>query len=127
MINTNILSSFSEEICAAMPSDFSTRARLHYAKALRKHPRFADKLFFECEIYYDAKSELANWRRILNDDNMAGVLSAENLLRCEILEAATAHNARDNAGVISELYDAVAVLMRMIAVVEGKQKLGGEK
>ena len=25
------------------------------------------------------------------------------------------------------LYDAVAVLMRMIAVVEGKQKLGGEE
>ena len=27
----------------------------------------------------------------------------------------------------TEMFDAVAVLMRMIAVVEGKQRLGGEE
>ena len=32
----------------------------------------------------------------------------------------------ESAACVEELYDAVAVLMRMIAVVEGKQRLGGE-
>ena len=29
-------------VADAMPSDFSTRARLHFAKAVRKHPRYTN-------------------------------------------------------------------------------------
>ena len=109
-----------------MPADFAHNAALHFAKAVRKHPRFADSLWNWTGRSY-AEDELAKWRRILKIDDKAGVLSAQNLLYCEILEAAAAHNAQKNEETISELYDAVAVLMRMIAVVEGKQKLGGER
>ncbi len=124
MSNTNIQSAFSEEVGAAMPSDFSIRARLHYAKALRKHPRFADKLHdFACQD--DAEDALAHIRdKIDYASRWPKCLYAYDLLRCEILEAWTAPNAKKQ---IDELYDAVAVLMRMIAVVEGKQKLGAKE
>ena len=110
----------------AMPSDFNRRAYEHFVKAIGKHPRFADALFGEdekdnaegalkqarCEIGYLAAH---NW------------LDGDSLTQCELAEAQLAYARGDKAATISELYDAVAVLMRMIAVVEGKQKLGGEK
>ena len=132
MSDTNIQSAFSEEICAAMPSDFSIRARLHFAKALRKHPRFADKLFDWREITHPfsgvatlALSRLKSCRRLVKGGEQHHLLIAGDLLNCEIAEAFAAHEQGNAAETVSELYDAVAVLMRMIAVVEGKQKLGG--
>ena len=41
-------------------------------------------------------------------------------------EAYVEHLKGNKATCVDELYDAVAVLMRMIAVVEGKQRLGKE-
>ncbi len=122
--NNEIQFALSEEIGAKMPNDFSLRARLHYAKALRKHPRFADKMHaFSCQE--DAGKQLERLRdKIDYSSRWPQCLYADDLLRCEMLEAWTAPN---NQETISELYDAVAVLMRMIAVGEGKQKLGGEK
>ena len=126
MSDTNIQSAFSEEIGAAMPSDFSTRARLHYAKALRKHPRFADALFGD-DAADDAQDVLDAMRRELDYLAKNNWLDASALATCEICEAQLANAKGDKAACVDELYDAVAVLMRMIAVVEGKQKLGGEK
>ena len=134
MSDTNIQSAFSEEICAAMPSDFSIRARLHFAKALRKHPRFADTLFDWRELTHPfsgvatlAQSRLKSCRRSVATGEQYHRLIANDLLGCEIAEAFAAHEQGDKAACVDELYDAVAVLMRMIAVVEGKQRLGGEK
>ena len=118
-----------------MPTDFAHNAALHFAKALRKHPRFADKLFYECESYYSAKdAALAIAEDDLNDERQDLYLAQKtcgvdswSLISCEVLEAYVAHLKGDKAACVDELYDAVAVLMRMIAVVEGKQKLGGEK
>ena len=134
MSDTNIQSAFSEEIGAAMPSDFSTRARLHYAKAVRKHPRFADALFDWRELTHPfsgvaalAQSRLKSRRSFVKNGERSYRLIANDLLDCEIAEAFAAHEQGDKAATVSELYDAVAVLMRMIAVVEGNQKLGGEE
>ena len=57
----------------------------------------------------------------------AALLPDDFYLKCakHFLKAVKKDGGR--AETIGELYDAVAVLMRMIAVVEGKQKLGGKE
>ena len=119
-----------------MPADFAHNAALHYAKALRKHPRFADELFAICERNKrvvedeDYLREICDLEETREDIYLAtrdGTLEARYLLSCEIEEAHVEYLRGDNAACVGELYDAVAVLMRMIAVVEGKQRLGGEK
>ena len=135
MSDTNIQSAFSEEIGAAMPSDFSTRARLHFAKALRKHPRFADALFNDCEsdgctreeALVIAEADLEYERNDIRDMEKDLRVDVWALVSCEFHEAYVEHLKGDKAACVDDLYDAVAVLMRMIAVVEGKQKLGGEE
>ena len=119
-------------VADAMPSDFSIRARLHYAKAVRKHPRFADALFSMYEHhteYEDVRDEmivdLAEAREDLMMDEQAKTVVAKSIVSVETLEAFVEYLRGDKAACVDELYDAVAVLMRMIAVVEGKQKLGG--
>ena len=107
-----------------MPADFAHNAALHFAKAVRKHPRFADKMFGNYS-YDEAKDDLDYVRRMLCEDERKGRLMAEALLLCETAEAEVAYHSGDASACVDELYDAVAVLMRMIAVVEGKQKLGG--
>ena len=105
-----------------MPDNFAFNAASHFLKAVRKHPRFADELHGlpnrEMIEFY-----LAECRDILDSKRQHSKVFATDLLQCEILEAWCAPNKQET---ISELYDAVAVLMRMIAVVEGKQKLGKE-
>ena len=118
-----------------MPVDFAHNAALHYAKALRKHPRFADELFFRGEhdeserakLLPDVERYLKLAHRDIARDEANRSLEAHSLLTCEYREALAEFVKGDNAACVGELYDAVAVLMRMIAVVEGKQRLGGEK
>ena len=119
-----------------MPADFAHNAALHFAKAMRKHPRFADALFDICERNKrvvedeDYLREICDLEETREDIYLAtrdGTLEARYLLSCEIEEAHIEHLKGNAAACVDELYDAVAVLMRMIAVVEGKQKLGGEK
>ena len=107
-----------------MPTDFAHNAALHYAKALRKHPRFADALFGD-DAADDAQDVLDAMRRELDYLAKNNWLDASALATCEICEAQLANAKGDKTACVEELYDAVAVLMRMIAVVEGKQRLGG--
>ena len=109
-----------------MPTDFYQRAASHFLKAVRKHPRFADALFGD-DAADDAQDVLDAMRRELDYLAKNNWLDASALATCEICEAQLANAQGDAAATVSELYDAVAVLMRMIAVVEGKQKLGGKR
>ena len=111
---------------AAMPADFIRRAYEHFVKAVRKHPRFADALFSEDEKA-DAEYLLERARAEVDYLAKNNWLDASALATCEICEAQLAHARGDKAACVDELYDAVAVLMRMIAVVEGKQRLGGAR
>ena len=113
-------------VADCLPSDFAARAYDHYAKALRKHPRFADALFGEDETD-DAKCALEQTRGEIGYLAAHNWLDAGLLAICELEEAQLANAQGDKAACVDELYDAVAVLMRMIAVVEGKQRLGGEE
>ena len=113
-------------VADCLPSDFAARAYEHFAKALRKHPRFADALFSEDETD-NAKCALEQARCEIGYLATHNWLDGDSLTQCELAEAQFAYAQGDKAACVEELYDAVAVLMRMIAVVEGKQKLGGEE
>ena len=106
-----------------MPDNFAFNAASHFLKAVRKYPRFADALHKYTNVKF-AEAALEKMRDKLDFMRECDAVSADDLVECEMLEAFCAKSAQE---AISELYDAVAVLMRMIAVVEGKQKLGGEK
>ena len=118
-----------------MPDNFAFNAASHFLKAVRKHPRFTDMLFCRGEVMKskygeilpDLERSLARERDDIACDDAAGKLEARSLLACEFREAYAECLRGDKAACVDELYDAVAVLMRMIAVIEGKQKLGGEK
>ncbi len=124
MNETKMQSAFSEEVGAAMPSDFSIRARVHYAKALSKHPRFADRLFGYVK---NAGVALEAARRDIAYLKKHGWLDAVLLAMCELDEACVPYVQGDVAACVDELYDAIAVIMRMIAVLEKKQTLGRGK
>ena len=122
-------------VADCLPSDFAARAYEHFAKALRKHPRFADALFVPTRTPYDADyGEMCEWAQSILVDERAELAAAEarhivsamKLLDCEMAEARFECVQGNTAATVDELYDAVAVLMRMIATVEGKQRLGGE-
>ena len=114
------------DVAEKMPTDFYLKCASHFLKAVRKHPRFADALF-ENDVPDDAEYRLKCARNKVSYYERCGWLAGTILAECEITEANVAHLKGDAAACVDELYDAVAVLMRMIAVVEGKQKLGGEK
>ena len=107
-----------------MPDNFAFNAASHFLEAVRKHPRFVDALFGD-DAADDAQDVLDAMRRELDYLAKNNWLDASALATCEICEAQLANAQGDKAACVDELYDAVAVLMRMIAVVEGKQKLGG--
>ena len=110
------------EVAEKMPTDFYLNAARHYLKAMRKHPRFADALDKYTDVKF-AKAALEKMRDKLDFMRECDAVSADDLVACELLEAWCAPNEQET---ISELYDAVAVIMRMIATVEGKQELGKE-
>ena len=125
------------DVAEKMPTDFYLNAARHYSKAVRKHPRFADALFNWRETYThngvhlniknEADTLLRVARNTLRTETDGSQVVGKHLLDCEIAEAFCAYAHNDAAACVDELYDAVAVLMRMIAVVEGKQRLGGEE
>lgn len=92
----------------------------HYANAVCKHPRFADKFADACTSAYrrrtlkEARAALATAREI----------SAEDVLLCEVCEIFEAHSRGERAAAIAECYDAIAVLLRIVDALEGRQPLG---
>ena len=109
-----------------MPDNFAFNAASHFLKAVRKHPYFADVLFSN-GVLCDAEDRLTRIRDQVVYFAHCRWLDGTILAECEVAEALVAYLRGDKAACVDELYDAVAVLMRMIAVVEGKQKLGGKE
>jgi len=100
----------------------------HYRHARRKHPHFADALFLDGDNDMDsARRRLAALRQIIEVEKEDRMVLAETLLECELAEAACAYAGGDKAHAVEECYDAIAVLLRMEDVLEGRQKLGNER
>lgn len=99
----------------------------HYCHAKRKHPYFADRLFIDDNDAKWEKMDLASVRMILNIELEQGKVYAETLANCEVAEVCDAIARGDKAAAVEECYDAIAVLLRMVDVLEGRQKLGKPK
>ena len=96
--------------------------RTHYAHAIEKHPYFCDKITHLSGSSADAHLDLQ--RESLSIEEHIGDVEAVDIIQCELLEAVQAYTHKDAAHAVEELYDCVAVLLRTIDVLEGRQKLG---
>lgn len=101
----------------------------HYVRAREKHPYFCDRmnnhtlLLKEHALRFITNS-LELKRRRIRYGSEDGNLCWSELLECKTLEAMEAVVRDDKAHAVEELYDCIAVLLRTIDVLEGRQKLG---
>ena len=107
----------------------------HYDHAREKHPYFCDGITggdvygresrYEEHEYYSGKLKLRRDKVRHRSEN--GTLKAEHVLVCEYHEILEAYARRDTAAAVEECYDAIAVLLRVVDVLEGRQALGRPK
>ena len=114
----------TDKLETAIDAERVIRIAEHYCHARRKHPHFADALFLSRNSAEDAAMTLAYVRNSIELEKRRDNVSAQMLIECEICEAIHALACGDKAHAVEEIYDAIAVLLRMIDVLEGKQKLG---
>ena len=99
----------------------------HYKYAKEKHPYFCDwvqpqGLTDNVKMYI--KNSLSDMRNLIKKEVERKHLGWVALLNCEIWEIIDSLDEYDNTQAIEECYDAIAVLLRVIDVLEGRQKLG---
>lgn len=94
----------------------------HYEHAREKHPYFCD--IITCLSDSGADTHLDIYRSTLAAEANADAIEASTLLFCEFFEAMQAYTRGDKPAAVEECYDCIAVLLRVIDVLEGRQKLG---
>lgn len=106
----------------------------HYERAKEMSPYFCDKID-PVDLDKEDKEGLADYResvkRIVSDIRSdievlikKDELNWNYLVLCELWEAVEAIANGDTAHAVEKFYDAIAVLLRTIDVLEGRQKLG---
>ena len=107
----------------------------HYLHAKEKHPYFCDGLTGKdiygresCLYQHDYYRTESKWRKEeVENRSKNGTIKAEHILGNEYYEMLEAYARGDTAHAVEECYDAIAVLLRTIDVLEGRQKLGKPK
>ena len=103
------------------------RIRRHYAHAREKHPYFCDWIGPDGR-HKDSRERVNNVLRISRRRISYGIehgnLGWDDLLDCEVWEVFDALIRGDKAQSVEELYDCIAILLRAIDVLEGRQELG---
>lgn len=103
----------------------------HYAHAIEKHPYFCDWVEPQDDTSEKAKAKiettLAVIRGIIKEGAEKHTLGWDDLLNYEVWEVFDALAKDDKAQAVEELYDCVAVCLRAIDVLEGRQRLGKPK
>lgn len=99
--------------------EHSRRIAQHYAHAREKHPYFCD-----WTTVYPRQYPLGKIRATLAEKIQFAGVNPYDILECELAEAQDAQNHGYKQHAVEELYDCVAVLLRTIDVLEGRQKLG---
>ena len=99
--------------------------RMHYDHAREKHPYFCDKVNtgFSDEAV-TLEEQLDSRRRILENAVKYHTLRWPHLLSYKMTAASLGIANGDTAAAVEELYECVAVCLRAIDVLEGRQKLG---
>ena len=95
----------------------------HYAHAIEKHPYFCDKIIANTSKT-DIDTYLELCRAVLAARERQGEVEAFDVIECEFYEAMQAYANGDKSHAVEELYDMIAVCLRTIDVLEGRQKLG---
>lgn len=109
--------------CGVLTDAEVEKVRRHYRHAVEKHPRFADRVSAVCSHFVAADVLRLSHER-LRDAAAVGSVSAVHVLDCEVAEVMEAETRGDKANAVEECYDAIAVLLRMVDVLEGRQALG---
>ena len=103
----------------------------HYDHAREKHPYFCDKLLPDYlgmnVIQARIAMNLEYTRRRIKDGVHGHDLMWNEIANCKVWEATEAISNGDNAVAVEKLYDTVAVMLRTIDVLEGRQALGNPK
>ena len=109
-------------------SHHAGRMYKHYAHAREKHPYFCDWIAPQGETPEEVSKKIAfrlsAIRAAIVGEAKNGMLGWDDLLDCEVWEVFEALATDNKAQAVEELYDAIAVLLRTIDVLEGRQKLG---
>lgn len=98
------------------------KIRKHYEHAKEKHPYFCNRLSYR--TLYGVVGRLKDARDELELNISSGTVSFRDVLDCEIAEAEREMVYGNPAAAIEECYDAIAVLLRVVDVLEGRQALG---
>lgn len=96
----------------------------HYEHAREKHPYFCDELLSPTLPPTYHEEVLSGTRRMLLTEQSFNRLRALSLLECEEDELRLAISRDDISNAIEKSFDCIAVLLRVIDVLEGRQKLG---
>lgn len=97
----------------------------HYVNAIRKHQHFCDELTRFDEHYWLVKE--CEDKQTLARRGEIGNFSAEDVLTSEVSELFHAVAKGDKENAVEEAYDAIAVLLRIIDVLECRYPLGKSK
>lgn len=111
-------------------AEHDRRIEAHYKHAREKHPYFCDRLLpdwpidkIKSRVAVNLECARSNIKAEVRDRN----LTWNELADCEMCEAAEAMANGDTAHAVEELYDVIAVLLRTIDVLEGRQTLGKQE
>lgn len=111
------------------------KIREHYEHAKAKHPYFCDGIL-PCDIPGDqsrneVREIIATNLRLSRDRLEVGGkiknLLWNEILNCEVWEFYEAFFKEEKDAAIEEVYDVIAVLLRVVDVLEGRQALGKPK
>lgn len=109
--------------CGVLSKGAVEKIAEHYRHAVKKHPYFCDR--FWCEVSgINLKEDLLVKRALLKLAMLGDCVSTDLVLSCEIAEVFDAYASGDTAAAVAECYDCIAVQLRMVDVLEGRQKLG---
>lgn len=99
----------------------------HYRHAKEKHPYFCDWFKPDSSSKSDMErvaTRLCSARARISSAIETGNLGWDDILNCEVWEIMEALAIGDMAHAKEEVYDAVAVLLRLLDVIDGLQELG---
>lgn len=115
---------FSLSLIESMARDeISKRIWQHYDHAREKHPQFCHRLLPDwnaAELEEVISANLAKQRDRIERGCEYGNLTFREILDCEVSEAEEAMVNGNRAAAIEECYDAIAVLLRTIDVLNGR-------
>jgi len=94
----------------------------HYHHACEKHPYFADKWTNEDHQFFEEFMKLE--KEILAECARHGEMTTRMVIDAEIAEVFESITGGDMQQAREEIFDTIAVLLRMVDVIDGFQKFG---